>query len=269
MGAPDDDAEPPARPPRRRKKKRARLAAPLEPLVAPTWLPRRAGTVVTVIAATFLALVFLDNAAKGTHGPDALKRFSAWATSKVPRPLRYFTQIAGLFPRANRSTIEYHAEGWSCRDKAWREIDLRPWFPIDAGDKENRFSRVMGFYSRERKVMEALEAFVVERANEGALERTARGDAAEQIGGARFSVLHVPLPELGARVERYAWHPLASAPDAWKRDLYWTRLSKRRERCVTQVPGYDDRDVDDAKGARAKRPEPQGDAGDGEGEAEP
>jgi hypothetical protein len=259
-GVPDDDAEPRARPPRRRKKKRAPVAVALEAVVAPTWLPRRAGVAVGVVAATFLALVFLDNAAKGTHGPDAVKRFAAWATSKVPRPLRYFTQIAGLFPRANRSVIEYHAEGWICRDKAWREIDLRPWFPIDADDKENRFARVMGFYSRDRKVMEALEAFVVGHQDQ---------DAAHPIGGARFSVLHVPLPALGAHVERYAWHPLAGAPDAWKHDLYWTRLSRRRERCVAQVPGYDDRDVDDAKAAHEKRPEPPGDARDAEGEAEP
>ena len=54
----------------------------------------------------------------------------------VPRPLHYFVQVAKLFPNAVTVTTEYRAEAYSCADRVWRELDVRPFFPLRADDKE-------------------------------------------------------------------------------------------------------------------------------------
>src|SRR6185437_8654223 len=68
------------------------------------------------------------------------------AARHLPAPIAYFMQVAALFPGAARHAIDYRVEGYRCRDKTWAEIDVTRWFPIDAGNKENHFYRVMHFY---------------------------------------------------------------------------------------------------------------------------
>src|SRR5262249_38595734 len=52
----------------------------------------------------------------------------------TPRPLRYFMQVASLFPKAAENITEYRAEAWYCAEHTWREIDVRPFFPLRAND---------------------------------------------------------------------------------------------------------------------------------------
>ena len=49
----------------------------------------------------------------------------------------------------------------------------------------------------------------------------------------------------------------ASSPPAWKHDKYWTKLSKRRERCRAFDPSYDDKDVQEGSAPARDKPEPQ------------
>ena len=108
-----------------------------------------------VAAVLYLAAVWLDGIGNGLP------------VKVLPRPVAYFMQIATLFPRAATMAIDYRVEAWSCSEKKWQELDIRPYFPIDADDKENRFQRVMHFYRDHRKTMQTLERYVVGDENHG------------------------------------------------------------------------------------------------------
>ncbi len=82
----------------------------------------------------------------------------------LPAPLAYFAEIASLFEKPTAHAVDYLVEGYRCRDKKWVEVDVSPWFPIDADNKENRFHRAVYFYrdrAAHRPTMQALEEFVV------------------------------------------------------------------------------------------------------------
>jgi len=106
--------------------------------------------------------------------------------------------MAALFPRAATHSIEYRAQGYTCSGPV-REIDLRPYFPIHADDKENRFSRAMHFVRGEPIAMEALEAYVMREYNRA---------TSEKIGGVSFVGLYVPIPALGTPFPRNSRIPL-------------------------------------------------------------
>jgi hypothetical protein len=102
--------------------------------------------------------------------------------------------MAALFPKAATHSIEYRAQGYTCSGPI-REIDLRPYFPIHADDKENRFSRAMHFVRDEPTAMEALEAYVMREYNRSETDK---------IGGVSFVGLYVPIPALGTPFSRNA-----------------------------------------------------------------
>ena len=153
------------------------------------------------------------------------------------RPIAFFTECTCLFPGKNTYAIEYRLEGWSCSGRAWEPLDPRPYFPIEADDKESRFQRLGYFYSRgmgthdkqiannSREVMHALEDYVL--SNHGVVADAIEG----AIGGIRLFRVDWPLPEPGQPVSRYVYQPLAPAPAETRKDLYWTRQSDRRTRC--------------------------------------
>src|SRR5262249_25788462 len=116
---------------------------------------------------------------------------------------------------------------WSCADRAWHEIDVFPYFPIDRDNKENRFQRALQFYRKNRTVMRALDDFVVGRHN-----RT--GEA--PIGGVRFLSLRIPYPQPGEHVDPYERRALARYPADERHDWYWTPKSRRAERCGYPLP---------------------------------
>lgn len=145
----------------------------------------------------------------------------------TPRPWLYFAQVAALFKHAGMMVIDYRAEGWVCSEKKWVEIDVRPWFRIEADTKESRFHRALQFYRRERKVMRALEAYVMQRYE---------ASAGPPIGGVRFSSLRIPYPNMGDRIERMQRKPLAAYPTEMQHPWYYTPLSRRREQCRDHAP---------------------------------
>lgn len=153
-------------------------------------------------------------------GDTAVPRVTA---SIVPRPLLYFAQVAALFPRASIYTIEFRAQGWFCDQKRFEEIDLRPYFPIHADDKENQFSRAMFFYLENRPVMHAIDDYIT-----FGFDR----DHAERIGGVRLLSLREPIPKPGTDFPLFRRRPLAEIPKREWKFWYWTPISKRKQRCA-------------------------------------
>lgn len=136
----------------------------------------------------------------------------------LPRAWLYFCQVSALFPHSSPVVIDYRAEVWSCTDHRWREVDTRPWFPIDADNKENRFQRAMQFYRQERPVMQALEAFILGKAGPG-------------NGGVRFSSLRIPYPKPGEHVEALQRKPMSDYAKDQKKAWYWTPNARRAAQC--------------------------------------
>jgi hypothetical protein len=186
-------------PPRKPKKKRK----------LPGSEPSRFRGFWIAIAGLYLATVWLDGV--GSNFPAKM----------TPRPWLYFSQVAALFVNAAPKVIDYRAEGWSCSEHRWVEVDVRPYFRIDADNKENRFQRALQFYRKNRTVMRALEDFIVKRHNA----------SGANIGGVRFSSLRLPYPPPGARVDPFEQKPLSTYPADVKKDWYWTPTSRRTQRC--------------------------------------
>jgi len=137
------------------------------------------------------------------------------------RPILFFCQIAALFPQAATHAIEYRAEGYTCSGRAI-EIDVRPFFPIHADDKESRFERAMHFYHSDRTTMQALETYVMREHN--------RSDP-ERIGGVVFLSLLTPIPAPGSSFPRYARTPLFDHPKEQRKVWYATPHEIVLRRC--------------------------------------
>src|ERR1700750_2437105 len=190
-----------ARPLKKKKKKRRgsaaesyRVAPPVEvaPPIVESGLPSPVAWVAASVAPIYLVLVFAD--ASGWQ----------WLGDHFPRPLRYFGQVAALFPQADAVSTDFYAEGWSCREQRWAELDLHPYFRIDEGEKENRFARAVGFYSKGAKadvrtVMQPLEESTTPKVND---DRRS-GGGGEVIGGIRIVRAAIPLPTFGEAIDRY------------------------------------------------------------------
>ena len=184
------------------------------------------------VAGLYLATVWFDGVG------------STWPAKVTPRPWLYFSQVAALFVNAAPKVIDYRAEGWSCSEHRWVEIDVRPYFRIDADNKENRFQRALQFYRKNRNVMRALEDFVVKRHNATSGTTT--------IGGVRFSSLRLPYPAPGEHVAPFEQRPLASYSADQKKDWFWTPTSRRTQRCGAPQPGDDTHDDDSDRPRDAK-----------------
>jgi len=147
------------------------------------------------------------------------------------RSLAYFANATKLFPERDEYALEYRLEGWSCTQQAWLPLDPRPYFPMEADDKESRFQRIAYFYSQERVVMHALDDYIV------AHHAGADDHFADPLGGIRLVSVRRPLPEVGDPVERYVYEPLAPIPPQWRKDYYWTKASVRKRRCGGAAAG--------------------------------
>ena len=186
----------------------------------PTWFRRVTGTA----GAVYLAAILVGSA--GSSLPDKL----------LPRPVRYFSQVACLFPHAATHSIDYRASAYSCDKRQFQEIDHRPYFPIRPDDKENRFYRLGHFYRQNRPVMQALEEYLVGAHNAQIRLGKDPGDGVDgQIGGIRLTSLRIELPAPGTRVERYTARPLDDYPSEWRKHWYWTPRARCTERC-SQAP---------------------------------
>ena len=150
------------------------------------------------------------------------------------QPVTFFTQCTKLFPDRDSIALEYRLEAWSCGARAWQPIDPRPYFPMEADDKESRFQRIAYFYADlapSRTVMRALGAYIVRRHAAGMADGVTGA-----IGGIRLIAVRRPLPRVGDPVPRYAYDPLGPIPPAWRKNLYWTPRSLRNKRCEGAAP---------------------------------
>jgi len=156
----------------------------------------------------------------------------------IPGPLLYFSQIAGLFPEAKTNDVEYRAEGWFCEDGIYKEIDIRPFFPIQADNKENRFARAMYFYRNSPFVLSKLSGFVMESYNArvGNLGNTGIPADTGRIGGVRLVAALTPIPPVGTGAARYQRKPLADYDFSERR--IWFEPSSRSicQRCHGTPP---------------------------------
>jgi hypothetical protein len=192
--------------------------------VARAWGGGSITKVLGALAVAYFVVVWTEAAKSGTA--------AKWLRVA---PVAYFTQIAALFPGAARHAIDYRVEGYRCRDKAWVELDVSPWFPIDADNKESRFYRAIHFYGDQhphRQTLRALDEFIVSHVDSDAIDAAAQGRGGDPIGGVRFVRLHVPFGAPGDGSARYARKPLSEYPADERKDLYYTPESKREERCA-------------------------------------
>jgi hypothetical protein len=188
----------------------------------PTWL--RWG-LVAVAALYFLGLLIYSPGWKTV--PD----------KPVVKPIAFFLEAAGLFPKADEIAFEYRLEGWSCARRRWEKLDPRPYFPIEADNKESRFQRLVWFFRKSanyKTIMSALDDYVVAR-HEGV------DDAIDgPLGGIRVYEVWRDLPPPGAPTDRYAFHPVAMLGDGEHRKdvrdgdghrFYFTPKPERGDRC--------------------------------------
>jgi hypothetical protein len=181
-------------------------------VVAEPWTPPRLRRVLTVVAGIYALFVWMD--AAGLNLPDRI----------LPLPLRFFMQEAALFPDAARDAIEYRAEGYLCDARRFEEVDVRPYFPIQRDDKESRFYRAMFFHRRQKKVLEALDQFIVNEHN--------RAHPEARIGGVMLLSLRIPIPPPGTPEPRYQRLPLADYPQEVERKYWYTTPpGERTQRC--------------------------------------
>jgi len=181
-------------------------------LVAEPWTSPRFRRVLTVVAGIYALFVWMD--ASGLNLPDKI----------LPLPLRFFMQEAALFPDAARDAIEYRAEGYRCDAGRFEEVDVRPYFPIQRDDKESRFYRAMFFHRRQKKVLEALDEFIVTQHN--------RAHPEARIGGVMLLSLRIPIPEPGTPEPRYQRLPLSAYPQEVERKYWYTTPpGERTRRC--------------------------------------
>lgn len=193
------------------------------PEVAASWGGPRVRRALLVIGAGWVVLL----------GALALDR---GLPARVPAVPRFFLQSSCLFPRAGEMQIEYRVEAYACQARKFQELDHRPYFPLRADDKESRFHRVGHFYRRNRTVMQALERYLIDRHNRRAAGGGA-GDGVEgPIGGIRFMSLRIPLPPMGARVERNRVGPLHEYTADQRVTWYITSIAARRAYCEGGAP---------------------------------
>lgn len=224
------------RPRKKKRRKRAEEPAAPPPIIEAA-IPEthsRFAMVWVVVAALYLATVWLDGV--GASTPRKLS----------PRPWLYFSQIAALFVNAAPKVIDYRAEGWFCADHQWKEIDVRPYFRIDEDNKENRFQRALQFYRKNRTVMRALEDYVTKRYNE---------THEVPIAGVRFSSLRLDYPPPGAHVSPFTHEPLTTYSGEQKHDWYFTPGSKRAAKCGDKVAPKEE--SDDAPTFKFERADPE------------
>lgn len=151
--------------------------------------------------------------------------------SIVPGPVLFFGQIADLFPSASSGIIEYRAEGWPCGGRRYVELDMGRLFPMLAGNKENRFYRLMHFYKQSHKVLGALDEYCARR-----YPPVAGPGGPDRIGGVRFLSLILPLPGGPGEVARYARRPLSEYPGLAPKVWYRTPRAIAAARCSDPGP---------------------------------
>jgi hypothetical protein len=185
-------------------------------VLAPPWAPPWLRQVAAVAGGVYLLSIWL--AAAGSALPEHV----------LPLPVRFFTQVAELFPMASPDAIEWRVRGWRCDLVRFEEIDVRPFFPIRRDDKENQFDRAMFFHHRQRTVLEALDEYLV------ATQNRMRPD--QRIGGVMLLSLRIPIPPLGVPGPRERWMPIDEVPASATRKYWYVTASEVRQHRCQEAP---------------------------------
>jgi hypothetical protein len=170
-----------------------------------------------VAAVIYLLGIWLDGV--GCDAPPAY----------LPLTVDYFLDVAALFPDAAKAASEFRAEGWLCRERTWEELDVRPYFPLDPDDKENRFQRALNIFRNEPIVTKAMDDYLVKAHNDGRADDGIARD--ESIGGVRFTLIRAALPPPGGAVKRYTRRSLVELAGEKHRILYQTSQPDLKGRC--------------------------------------
>ena len=193
------------------------------PRVVQPWLPWWATPLVSFLAALYFLSVFVE----AVHPGRTVKL--------VGRPAAYFSQLADLFATRSIMSIDFRVEAFRCDTHQFRELDVSPYFPMHAQDKESRFARAMYFYLHDRKVLVALQDYLIASHN----ARVAAGEPTDlpKIGGVEFVSLRIPIPKPGTDFPPWSRPPLASRPPTWKSKTWF--ITPKREwlrRCGEAAP---------------------------------
>jgi hypothetical protein len=151
-------------------------------------------------------------AATHARRSGALRRARIHQAVGRPYPALYFCQVAKLFPGATLYVFEHRAQGYKCGGELV-EIDVRPFFPIHADDKESRFDRAIHFYSTDRPTMQALESYVIREYNK---------TEPDKIAGVALTRIQTPIPAPGSAFPRYGRKPLSDYPEKERQVFYHT-----------------------------------------------
>jgi hypothetical protein len=190
-----------------------------EPEVVRGYLPRALELAAGALAGLYLLALVL-----GTSGHDVLG-------PHLPETFEHFVRVPCLFPHAATDVIDYRLAAWSCTERQFRELDVRPYFPMHEDDKENRFQRLGFFFRRDAKVLGALDDWLT-AAHDGP---HADDGLSGPIGGIQLFSLRLPVPALG-EMARWARPPLAELPDTVKKEWYRTVADLRAKRCTARDP---------------------------------
>jgi len=166
--------------------------------------------VLAAAAALFLAFVLVDGAVR-----------TGFLAKVPPRALTFFVQFSCLFPSAAVERIEYRAEGYDCQRRRYYEIDVAPLFPIHKNDKESRFDRAVHFYRHNRRVLEALDEYIV-----------THWPGPGRLGGVELLSLREPLPAPDESFPRYERRPILQFPNDQRHYWYITPAKLREARCA-------------------------------------
>lgn len=156
------------------------------------------------------------------------------AQNIFPRPFRYFGQIACLFPRAKTSALEYRVLAYSCEKRDFAELDLRPFFPVNADHKENRLHRALYFFHDQPAVMRELEAYILRRYRAflaGTQRRLGTSELRGPIGGIAVAKIREPLPKLGEKIPRYRRKRFLEFPTSQAAIGFRSRYRETIKRC--------------------------------------
>jgi len=187
------------------------------------WLPWWAGYVTSLLAAIYLIAVFIE----AVH-PGKMRK-------ALGRQGSYFAQIAKLFAERSEVSIDFRAEGFRCDTHQFEELDVRPYFPMHADDKESRFDRTMFFYLENRQVQVALQDYLIARHD----ARVASGAPTDlpRIGGIMLLSLRIPIPAPGTDFPPYRRIRLHDVPRTWQRRAWFvTSPAERMRRCEEASP---------------------------------
>jgi len=189
----------------------------LEPAVVRGFLPRWGEIVAGAVGVLYLASLVTGSFPRSK---DPLG-------SHLPATFVHFAQAAGLFPNAAEAIIDYRLEVWSCRARAFQELDTRVYFPMRPDDKENRFERLGFFYRHDAKVLSTLDEWLAAAHDGPHVPDGVDGP----IGGIRLSSLRLPVPPHG-EIERWNPRPLTELPASVKKRWYETPPAVRDQRCA-------------------------------------